>query len=153
MKSTACELSHILIPSVNSSLLLKCCDQNPNPVLQFGMNKQVVVIQNKILAVRSVAKQLPVEMPQLCSSGNSSTCQRRSTTPDFSIPFHLFWTALHSLLSFPQYWYTFDLGGVRLGHCYTSDLTVVSCCMNSTIRTSLLSQNTVAISFWQTTLV
>jgi hypothetical protein len=25
-KSAACELSHILTPSINSSLLLKCCD-------------------------------------------------------------------------------------------------------------------------------
>jgi hypothetical protein len=40
-KSAACELSHVLTPSINSSLLLKHCDQ---PVLQVG--KVVVVAQS-----------------------------------------------------------------------------------------------------------
>jgi hypothetical protein len=94
-KSAVCRLSHMLIPSVNS-LLLKCCDQNPKPVLQFGMSIQVVVTRNKILAVRSVVKQLPVEMLQLYSSGNSSTCvqacivmERYYTRFQHSIPFIL----------------------------------------------------------------
>jgi hypothetical protein len=57
-KSAAIELSHVLTPSINSSLLLKCCD--PEPVLQVG--KQVVVAQSEIRAVRRVVKQVPVDM-------------------------------------------------------------------------------------------
>jgi hypothetical protein len=52
----ACELSHILTPSINSPLLLKHCD------LRVGI--QVVAAQSEIRAVRRVVKQLPVEMLQ-----------------------------------------------------------------------------------------
>jgi hypothetical protein len=50
----ACELSHILMPSINSPLLLKRCD--------LQVSKQGVVAWSEIRAVRRAAKQLPVEM-------------------------------------------------------------------------------------------
>jgi hypothetical protein len=65
-KSATCELSHVLTPSIISSLLLKHRFQI---VLQVG--EQVVVIQSEIWAVRGVVKQLPVEMLQQCSSASS----------------------------------------------------------------------------------
>jgi hypothetical protein len=78
-QSAAFELSHVLTPSINSS------------VLQVG--KQVVVTQSKIGAVRRVVKQPPVEILQQCSS--ASICMRMhivmgSTTPYVSIPCLLF---------------------------------------------------------------
>jgi hypothetical protein len=53
-KFAACELIHVLTPSINSSLLLK------QAVPQIG--KQVVAVQSEIRAVRWVVKQLPVEI-------------------------------------------------------------------------------------------
>jgi hypothetical protein len=67
-KSAACELSHVLTPSISSSLLLKCCDHHP--VLQ--VDKQVAVTQNEIRAVRRVVRQIPVELLWQCS--NASNC-------------------------------------------------------------------------------
>jgi hypothetical protein len=55
----------------------------------------------------------------------------RSTTPDVSIPHLLFWMAPCSSFSILQ---------------YTSDVTVVPCCMNSTISTHILAKTTIAIS-------
>jgi hypothetical protein len=66
-KSAACELSHVLTPSINS-LLFKCCDHN-QLIIQVG--KQVVVAWSEIRTVRRVIQQLPVEMLQQCSSASS----------------------------------------------------------------------------------
>jgi hypothetical protein len=54
-KPVACELSRVLTPSINYSLLLKPC-----------YPKQVVVAWNEIKAVRRVVKQLPVKMLRQC---------------------------------------------------------------------------------------
>jgi hypothetical protein len=59
-KSDACELSHVLAPSMKSL---------SQPVIQVG--KQVVVTWSKIRAVRTVATQLPVPMLQQSSSVSS----------------------------------------------------------------------------------
>jgi hypothetical protein len=51
-KSAACELGHVLTPSINA-----LCSQT---VFQVG--KQVIVARSVIMDVRMVVKQLPVEM-------------------------------------------------------------------------------------------
>jgi hypothetical protein len=118
------DLSHVLTPSINSSLLLKSWQ----PVLHVG--KQVVVAWSEIRAVRRVVKQLPVEMLPQCSSA-SSWCGRvlswKTTVriPYVSIPCLLFWMALRSLYTVSQ---------------YISDVIVVTFYMNSTISTSFPSQ-------------
>jgi hypothetical protein len=68
-KSAACDLSNVLTSSINSSLLLKLWTQ---PVLQIS--KQVVVARREIRTVRTVVRQLPVEMLQQCSI--ASSCMR-----------------------------------------------------------------------------
>jgi hypothetical protein len=69
----------------------------------------------------------PVQAP-VC--GHTLSC--RNTSPYVSIPCLLFWTALHISFSVLQ---------------YTSDLTVVPCCMNSIISTPFSSKKRVAIRF------
>jgi hypothetical protein len=67
------------------------------PVLR--VDKQVVVAQSEIMAVRRVVKQLPAEMLQQCSS--ASSCMRMQ--PYVSIPRLLFWMGLRSFFSVSQY--------------------------------------------------
>jgi hypothetical protein len=55
----------------------------------------------------------------------------RSTTPDVSIPRLLFWMVLHSVFRVSKYTYS---------------VSVVACCVNSTISRRFLSQKTVATS-------
>jgi hypothetical protein len=86
MKSAACELKHVLPPSINSSLLLKHFD--PKPLLQVG--KQVVVAQSEIRVVRRVVKQLPVETLQQYSSASSRIRMRT----------HCHGGALHTISAF-----------------------------------------------------
>jgi hypothetical protein len=131
MKSATCELSHVLTPSINS-LLLKCCLWS-KPVLLVG--KQVAVIWCDIRAVWRVVKQLPAEKLQQCSSASSCMCTHNvmeEHSPDVSIPGLLFWMVLSTYFSVSQ---------------HTADVTVISCCMNSTISSPFLFQKTAAISF------
>jgi hypothetical protein len=103
------------------------------PVLQVG--KGVVVTWSEIRAERRVVNNSQLK----CSSSawvQAAVCRhallRRSTTPYVNILWLLFWMALHSFVSILQ---------------YTSDVTVVPCCTNSTINTPFLYQKTDAISF------
>jgi hypothetical protein len=82
------------------------------------VGKQVVDARSKIRAVRWVVKQLLVEILQQCLSA--------------SIPRLLFWMPLCTFFSVSQ---------------YTSDVTVVPCCMNSTTSIPFLSQKTATIGF------
>jgi hypothetical protein len=70
-KSATCELSQVLKPLVNSTLLLKRCD--PSHFFRY-VDNQAVVARSQIRAVRRAVTQLPVEMLQQCSS--ASSCMR-----------------------------------------------------------------------------
>jgi hypothetical protein len=54
-KSAACELSHVLTPSINSSLSVKRCERQP--VLQAG--KQVVVARSEIRTLKESGQTTP----------------------------------------------------------------------------------------------
>jgi hypothetical protein len=102
-------------------------------VLEVG--KQAAVAQSEIRAVRRLVKQLPVGILQ--HSSNVSSCMRTR------IVMNEHYTACqHSTL--------FVLNGptqfFSVSQC-TYDVTVVPCCMDSTISTPFLSQKRVAISF------
>jgi hypothetical protein len=100
VKSAACELSHILTPSIYSSLFIFDLLWS-QPVLQVG--KQVVVAWSEIRAARRMVRQFPVEMLQQCSS--ASSCMRarivmeeHCTGCKHSMPFVLEWSCAVSLV-------------------------------------------------------
>jgi hypothetical protein len=107
-----------------------------HPVLQLG--KQVVVAWSKIRAVRSVIKQLPVEILQHCSSASSCIQKHTVMEEHYTMP------AFHAFC--PEWPYAVFFSVSQ----YTSDATVVPCCMNSTISTPFLSQKQLPSAFWQT---
>jgi hypothetical protein len=89
-KSAACELSHVLTLSINLLLFEALWSQS---VLEIG--KQVVVAWSEIRALRTVVKQLPVEMLQQCSSASSClwtliVTQVHYTGSYYSTPFVLY---------------------------------------------------------------
>jgi hypothetical protein len=123
MKSSACELSQLLITV--EALRSK-------PLLQVG--KQVVVTQSVIRTVRRVVKQLPVETVQQCSSESSymQTCiivEEHYTGCQHSIPFIL--NGSMQFFSILQ---------------YASDI-LVAHHMHLTISTPFLSSKKVTIGF------
>jgi hypothetical protein len=85
-KSVTCKLGHVYFDTFYQ-LFISAVVLRSQPVLQGG--KQVVIAQSEINDVRSVVKQLPVEMLKQFSSARS-VCGHAllwsSTTPDASIP-------------------------------------------------------------------
>jgi hypothetical protein len=97
----------------------------------------VVVAQSKITAVRSVVRQLPVEMLQQCSSGSSCT----------HMPMHIVMEEHYTVC---QHSTPFVLNGSMQFFSvsqYTFDIILVPCCIISTMSTLFLLQKSVAISF------
>jgi hypothetical protein len=96
----------------------------------------VVVTWSKIRAARKVVKQLQVEMLHQCSSA-SSCMLMHIVMEEWMSAFNAFcseWPAIRSSFSVFQ---------------YTSDITVVPCCMNSTISISFCPRNQLPSIFWQ----
>jgi hypothetical protein len=86
--SATCELSHILTPSIKSSLLLKRC--YPNQFFRYVNG--VVVALSEIRAVRRMVKQLPLEMLRQYLSAS-----RRQKTDDISFLAANFWLNFFTL--------------------------------------------------------
>jgi hypothetical protein len=136
-KPAACELRHVLTPSISFLLLLKHCD--PNQFVRY-------------------------ETSGSCSKRDQDCKESGQTTPNWNAPTvfeceqlyadaHCHGGALHRISAFHAivlngpmqfiYLFTFIISVLQ----YTSDVIVVSCWMNSTISTPFLSQKTIAINF------
>jgi hypothetical protein len=126
MKSAASEHSHVLTPCTNFSLLLKHCDLT------------VIVTLSEIMAKRSVVKQFPAEILQQCSSMDSCMWMRIVLEENYTRCQHSAPSVLNGLTQ------SFSASQ------YTCDVTVVPCCMNSTISTLFLSHRQLPSAFWQT---